>query len=111
MVETEQSTEEGSTVVVSTAVEKSNQTSGSSKEPTSLFHGSSYKAIVSRSGAACRLHSPLPVRLHFVVRQHPPSSPSDPPRNLPDGEYGYFDGDIPCASVTRASLLHSVTVE
>ena len=110
-VEAEQSTEEGpSTAAVSTAVEKSNQTSWTSKEPTSLFPGSSYKTIISRSGAACRFHSSLPVRLRFVLRQPPPSSsPSDPPRNLPDGEYSYFDGDTPCASVTQASLLHSVT--
>jgi neural Wiskott-Aldrich syndrome protein len=111
-IEVDRSMEEGpSTAAVSTAVEKPSRIPWSTEEPDSpLFHGSSYKTVVSRSGAACRFHSSLPVRLRFVLRQPPPSSsPSDQPRNLPDGEYGYLDGDTHCASITQTSLLHSVS--
>jgi hypothetical protein len=111
-VEIDRSMEEGpSTAAVSTAVEKPSRIPCSTEELDSpLFHGSSYKTIVSRSGAACRFHSSLPVRLRFVLRQPPPSSsPSDQPRNLSDGEYGYLDGDTHCASITQTSLLHSVS--
>lgn len=112
-VEIGHSMEEGpSNAAVSTAVEKSSRAPWpSSKEPTSpLFQGASYKTIVSRSGASCRFHSSKAVRLRFVLRQPPPSaSPSDQPRNLPDTEYGYLDGDAHCASITQFSLLHSVT--
>ena len=108
-VDMDPSVEEGpSTAAVSTAVEKSSRESWSPKESDPpLFHGSSYKTIVSRSGAACRFHSSIPVRLRFVL--HPSPSPSEQPGNLPDGEYAYLDGDTHCASITQTSLLHSVT--
>jgi hypothetical protein len=64
---------------------------------------------IRQSSLALELHvvSTLrnPVRLRFVY----PSSPSDQPRNVPDGEYGYLGGDTHCASITQTSLLHSVT--
>lgn len=92
-------------------VEKSMHASWSPKvSPSPTFRGASYESIVSRSGASCRFHSSLPVRLRFVLRQPPPSdSPSDLPRTLPDTEYGYLDGDTHCASITQETLLHSVT--
>lgn len=108
--EIDDSVEEGpSTAAVSTAVEKSSGTFGSQEPGFPFFHGASYKTIISRSGASCRFHSSHPVRLRFVLRQPLPStSPSDRPSNLPDGDYGYLDGETQCASITQTSLLHSV---
>lgn len=99
------STEEGpSTAAVSATVEESSlQLSPREELSSPLFRGSSYKTIVSRSGASCRFHSSQPIRLRFILQ------PSDLPRNVPDGAYGYLGGDTHCASITQTSLLHTVT--
>lgn len=95
-----------STAAVSTAVEK---TSLASLEPEYFAEGSSYKTIVARSGASCRFHSSLPVRLRFVLRQPPPStSPPNPSSSLPDNEFGFLDDEAHCSSITQETLLHSV---
>ncbi|KAF7969230.1 hypothetical protein HWV62_27947 [Athelia sp. TMB] len=97
-----------SSAAVATAVEKIAPAFMDPQSQT-LVEGSSYKTIVSRSGASCRFHSSLPVKLRFVLRQPPPSSsPPDRPGSLPDNEYGYLDGDTHCASITQDTLLHSV---
>lgn len=81
----------------------------SAKSP--LFLGSSFRAIIARSGASCRFHASRPVQLRFVL--HQPSttagSPSDFQVDLPPGEYGHLDSDAECASITQTTLLHSVT--
>ncbi|KAI0068274.1 hypothetical protein BV25DRAFT_1793336 [Artomyces pyxidatus] len=77
-----------------------------------LNHGSgaSYKTVISRSGALCRFHTSLPVRLRFILHQSSPSSsPSDSTRPLPAGEFGLMGGDTECASISQSTLLHSVT--
>lgn len=92
-----------SSAAVSTAVEKA------SLEPETIVEGSSYKTIVARSGASCRFHSSLPVRLRFVLRQPPPSSsPPNQSSTLPDGEYSHLDSGAHCSSITQDTLLHSV---
>ncbi|KAH7915384.1 hypothetical protein BJ138DRAFT_122654 [Hygrophoropsis aurantiaca] len=105
--ETDMATHDGpSSVALSNTVEKPLHSSVHSP----LFMGASYRTVVSRSGASCRFHSSKPVRLRFALHQSSPStSPSDHPRNLPEGEYNYVDSDAQCISVTQATLLHSVT--
>ncbi|KAF8898584.1 hypothetical protein BD779DRAFT_1687485 [Infundibulicybe gibba] len=73
----------------------------SSKAPTSpLFLGSSYRAVLARSGASCRFHSLRPVKLRFIL--HQASS------GLPNTEYQRLDADAECASITQLTLLHSI---
>ncbi|TFY72887.1 hypothetical protein EVG20_g112, partial [Dentipellis fragilis] len=68
-----------------------------------------YKTVISRSGALCRFHTSLPIRLRFILHQSSPSSsPSSGSRALPAGEFGLLDNDTECASITQNTLLHSV---
>lgn len=87
--------------------------SSSSKAPVSpLFSESSHRMTIARSGASCRFHSSRPVKLRFVLHQALPSgSPSDFPANLPNGEYGHYDSDAECPSITQLTILHSVTFQ
>lgn len=104
VLENNYSTEEGpSTAAVSATVEESSPLSSREELGSPLFRGASYKTIVSRSGASCRFHSSQPIRLRFILQ------PSDLPRNVPDGAYGYLGGDTHCASITQTSLTHTVT--
>ncbi|KAI9512906.1 hypothetical protein F5148DRAFT_1340352 [Russula earlei] len=76
--------------------------------PTS--HGASYRTVISRSGALCRFHASLPVRLRFLLHQSSPSSsPSDSTHPLPAGDFGSTGSDAECASITQTTLLHSVS--
>jgi hypothetical protein len=95
----------------SVSFEKSSQVASSSKDPDIVsVLGASYRTVVAHSGASCRFHSSLPVRLRFVL--HPPSpagSPSDFPVDLPPGEYNHHEDNTECAPITQTTLLHSVT--
>ncbi|KAI0307969.1 hypothetical protein B0F90DRAFT_1619066, partial [Multifurca ochricompacta] len=71
---------------------------------------SSYRTVISRSGALCRFHASLPVRLRFILHQSSPSSsPSDSTHPLPAGDFGSTGSDAECASITQTTLLHSVS--
>ncbi|KAK7064388.1 ARID domain-containing protein [Favolaschia claudopus] len=79
-----------------------------------LFPGpnSTIKTVIARSGASCRFHSSRPVQLRFVLHQPSPSaSPSDFQINLPTSDYGHFESDAECSSITQLTLLHSVTFQ
>lgn len=81
------------------------QPPASSKMPLSpLFLGSSYRAIIARSGASCRFHSSRPIQLRFVLHQNSTGSPSDSRTNL---VRVVSDAESPL--VTQSTLLHSVT--
>jgi hypothetical protein len=70
----------------------------------------SYRTVISRSGALCRFHAALPVRLRFMLHQSSPSSsPSDSTHPLPAGDFGSTGSDAECASITQTTLLHSVS--
>ena len=70
----------------------------------------SYRTVVSRSGALCRFHATLPVRLRFILHQSSPSSsPSDFTHPLPAGDFGSTGSDAECASITQTTLLHTVS--
>jgi neural Wiskott-Aldrich syndrome protein len=72
--------------------------------------GASYRTVISRSGALCRFHATLPVRLRFILHQSSPSSsPSDSTHPLPAGDFGSTGSDAECASITQTTLLHSVS--
>ena len=72
--------------------------------------GASYRTVISRSGALCRFHASLPVRLRFILHQSSPSSsPSDSTHPLPAGDFGSTGSDAECASITQTTLLHSVS--
>jgi len=72
--------------------------------------GASYRTVISRSGALCRFHVSLPVRLRFILHQSSPSSsPSDSTHPLPAGDFASTGSDAECASITQATLLHSVS--
>ncbi|KII93211.1 hypothetical protein PLICRDRAFT_102166 [Plicaturopsis crispa FD-325 SS-3] len=97
-----------STAAASTSVEKQPSSSVAGHSP--IFQGSSYRTVVSRSGASCRFHSSRPIRLRFVLHQPSPSgSPSDLRIDLPNADHGHLDNDTECASITQSTLLHSVT--
>ncbi|RDB28986.1 hypothetical protein Hypma_015366 [Hypsizygus marmoreus] len=83
----------------------------SSKAPLSpISLGSSHRTVIARSGASCRFHTSRPVKLRFVLHQAIPSgSPADFPVDLPDGEYGQYENDAECPSITQVTLLHSIT--
>ena len=69
-----------------------------------------YRTVISRSGALCRFHASLPVRLRFILHQSSPSSsPSDSIHPLPAGDFGSTGSDAECASITQTTLLHSVS--
>ncbi|KAH9004283.1 hypothetical protein EDB86DRAFT_2157972 [Lactarius hatsudake] len=69
-----------------------------------------YRTVISRSGALCRFHASLPVRLRFMLHQSSPSSsPSDSTHPLPAGDFGSTGSDAECASITQTTLLHSVS--
>ena len=79
--------------------------SSSSKMPLSpLFLGSSYRAVIARSGASCRFHFTRPIRLRFILHQYSSSSPSDSRSNLER-----MESDIDTALITQSTLLHSVS--
>lgn len=70
----------------------------------------SYRTVISRSGAQCRFHATLPVRLRFILHQSSPSSsPSDSTHPLPAGDFASTGSDAECASITQTTLLHSVS--
>jgi neural Wiskott-Aldrich syndrome protein len=72
--------------------------------------GASYRTVISRSGALCRFHASLPVRLRFILHQSSPSSsPSDSTHPLPAGDFASTGSDAECASITQTTLLHSVS--
>ncbi|KAJ3798818.1 hypothetical protein GGU11DRAFT_557350 [Lentinula aff. detonsa] len=87
--------------------------SQSSKSPLApLTEDSSFCSTLARSGASCRFHSSIPVRLRFVMHQTSPfSSPANNISNLPSPEYEHLDGDTEYASITQHTLLHSVTFQ
>ncbi|TFY79726.1 hypothetical protein EWM64_g4286 [Hericium alpestre] len=93
--------------------EKHRKASSSMAHPDSSVHhgpGALYRTIVSRSGALCRFHTSLPLRLRFVLHQSSPtSSPLNASRPLLPTEFGLLDSDTECASITQHTLLHSVT--
>lgn len=85
----------------------------SSKIPMSpLFPGSSYRTVLSRSGAQCRFHSGRPVKLRFILHQSSPSaSPADGSTSLPSlsTPRGHTNSDADCPSITQLTVLHAVT--
>ncbi|KAJ4486316.1 hypothetical protein J3R30DRAFT_1484416 [Lentinula aciculospora] len=92
------------------APEKSSQYSKSPVSP--LAEEFSFRSTLARSGASCRFHSSLPVRLRFVMHQSSPfSSPVNHLSTLPSLEYDHLDGDTEYASITQHTLLHSVTFQ
>jgi hypothetical protein len=77
----------------------------SSKMPLSpLFLGSSYRAVIARSGASCRFHSTRSIKLRFVLHQNSSSSPSDSRTNLER-----MESDIDTALITQSTVLHFVS--
>lgn len=79
--------------------------SSSSKMPLSpLFLGSSYRAVIARSGASCRFHSTRPIKLRFVLHQNSSVSPSDSGTNLER-----MESDIDTALITQSTVLHTVS--
>ena len=83
----------------------SQQSPGSSKMPLSpLFLGSSYRAIIARSGASCRFHFSRSIQLRFILHQNSAGSPSDSGTNL-----SRMDSDAESPLITQSTLLHTVT--
>jgi hypothetical protein len=82
-----------------------------SNSPTPAhLSGSSYKAVVARSGASCRFHSSRPVKLRFVLYQPlPSSSPTNFPASQLNGEYAQLGSDAECAAITQITLLHNIS--
>ncbi|KAF8912811.1 hypothetical protein CPB84DRAFT_1759565 [Gymnopilus junonius] len=77
----------------------------SSKLPLSpLFLGSSYRAIIARSGASCRFHSSRPIQLRFVLHQTSSGTASDS-----HGHLGQIESDIENPLLTQSTILHSVS--
>lgn len=90
--------------------EKRAAASSSSAPHPGESHTATYRTVVSRSGALCRFHASLPVRLRFILHQSSPSSsPSDTTHPLPAGDFGSTGSDAECASITQTTLLHSVS--
>ncbi|THH20010.1 hypothetical protein EW146_g1271 [Bondarzewia mesenterica] len=89
--------------------EKASEPSSSSSHAAPREPAAVYKTVISRSGALCRFHTSLPVRLRFLLHQSSPtSSPSDATRPLPAGEFGPLDSDTECGCITQSTLMHSV---
>jgi len=77
----------------------------SSKMPLSpLFLGSSYRAVIARSGASCRFHFARSIKQRFVLHQNSSSSPSDSRTNLER-----MESDIDTALITQSTVLHAVS--
>jgi hypothetical protein len=85
--------------------------SSSAHHPEDFPHCRSarYRTVISRSGALCRFHASLPVRLRFILHQSSSSSPSDSIHPLPAGDFGSTGSDAECASITQTTLVHSVS--
>ncbi|KAH9486784.1 hypothetical protein JR316_0000849 [Psilocybe cubensis] len=89
----------------SDSYEQHQSLASSSKLPLSpLFLGSSYRAVIARSGASCRFHSSRPIQLRFVLHQNSSGAPSESQTNL-----GRTESDTECPLVTQTTLLHSVS--
>ena len=113
--EDDEDDEDGGRLPLGVSHEQATEPSSSSSQATTITTArrraptAVYKTVVSRSGALCRFHTSLPVRLRFVLHQSSPaSSPSDPARPLPAGDFGLLDSDAECGSITQTTLLHSV---
>jgi neural Wiskott-Aldrich syndrome protein len=92
------------------AAASSSSTAPYSNRAPQSRRGASYRTVISRSGALCRFHATLPVRLRFILHQSSPSSsPSDSTHPLPAGDFGSTGSDAECASITQTTLLHSVS--
>ncbi|KAI0374283.1 hypothetical protein BV20DRAFT_1041275 [Pilatotrama ljubarskyi] len=67
------------------------------------------RKVVALSGASCRLHPSRPIRVRLVL--HPPSQTSRPhsPNQLSTEDLYSFDSDADCATITQATLLHTVS--
>ena len=97
--------DEGSNIQGGSSLGTSQQSPESSKMPLSpLFLGSSYRAIIARSGASCRFHFSRPIQLRFILHQNSAGSPSDSGTNL-----SREDSDAESPLITQSTLLHSVT--
>ena len=97
--------DEGSNIQGCSSLGALQQSPGSSKMPLSpLFLGSSYRAIIARSGASCRFHFSRPIQLRFILHQNAAGSPSDSGTNL-----NRVDSDAESPLITQSTLLHSVT--
>ncbi|KAG5644752.1 hypothetical protein DXG03_007881 [Asterophora parasitica] len=83
----------------------------SSKAPFSTVPaGSSHRTVIARSGASCRFHSSRPVKLRFVLHHAlPTGSPTNVSVDLPTRDFGQYDSDAECPSITQLTILHSVT--
>ncbi|KAH8835205.1 hypothetical protein DL96DRAFT_1666080 [Flagelloscypha sp. PMI_526] len=76
-----------------------------------LLPGSSYRRVVSKSGASCRFHATRPVRLRFLLIQASPNqSGSSPSSNqMFQRENDAADSDSDYRSITQTTLLHTVS--
>lgn len=78
--------------------------------PSPFFLGSSYRTVLSRSGAQCRFHSARPVQMRFVLRQFAlPESSSDFQSTSTPPDHSQHSSDAECPSISQTTLLHSVT--
>jgi neural Wiskott-Aldrich syndrome protein len=97
--------DESSNIQGGSSLGASQQPLDSSKMPLSpLFLGSSYRAIIARSGASCRFHFSRPIQLRFILHQNSAGSPSDSLSNL-----SCVDSDTESPLITQSTILHSVT--
>ncbi|KAJ3836881.1 hypothetical protein F5878DRAFT_726486 [Lentinula raphanica] len=103
---------EGSSTSATVMLSPEKSSQGSKSPISPLAKDTSFRSTLARSGASCRFHSSLPVRLRFVMHQTSPfSSPTNNISNLPNREYENLDGDTEYASITQHTLLHSVTFQ
>ncbi|KIK71139.1 hypothetical protein GYMLUDRAFT_148171 [Collybiopsis luxurians FD-317 M1] len=101
---------EGTSASPMLAPEKHMQSSKAAASP--LYSDTTFRSTLARSGASCRFHSSLPVRLRFVMHQASPfSSPSNNMSHLPSSDYEQLEGDTDFSSITQFTLLHSVTFQ
>lgn len=66
------------------------------------------KTVVTRSGAACRFHSSLPIRQRLVLHQ-PLESPYITPADFPHNSQQGPEQELECPLITQITVLHSVT--
>jgi hypothetical protein len=92
------------------SLEEQLQPSLSNEPIPAHLSGSSYKAVIARSGASCRFHSSRSVKLRFVLHQPlPSSSPTNFSTNQLNGEYTHLGSDAECAAITQLTLLHNIS--
>ncbi|RPD63055.1 hypothetical protein L227DRAFT_522029 [Lentinus tigrinus ALCF2SS1-6] len=70
------------------------------------------RKVIALSGASCRMHPSRPLRIRLVLHQPTEAPQPDSPHHhqrVPSDEFFSTESEAECASITQATLLHSVS--